>query len=142
MAWYEDNCTCDYFRIKNNQLLIAIGWLESEKMFNHGQIFDEIYARLESLLENPWQPWIYRGLHECSLCVEDVKARGYQNLFIPGDGVLYVCPEMILHYIKIHQYQPPDEFCNAVLNCPDCDSTEYIMLIRAIGIEEFNKEIN
>jgi hypothetical protein len=32
-----------------------------------------------------------------------------------GDGVIYVAPVLILHYVKVHGYRPPQSFVDAVL---------------------------
>lgn len=50
---------------------------------------------------------------------------GAMNLFIPGNGVIYASPSLILHYILEHQYAPPLPFQEAVLNCPPMRSTKY-----------------
>jgi hypothetical protein len=55
---------------------------------------------------------------------------GQNNLFIPGDGLLYVAPSTIIHYIDSHDYLPPIEFIDAVLRCPRMRSMEYLKAIR------------
>ncbi len=65
------------------------------------------------------------GFHKCELCQFEGEVAGGTNLFVPGDGVLFVCPELILHYINAHGYQPPQSFCDAVMACPDTRSSEY-----------------
>jgi len=50
--------------------------------------------------------------------------QGILNLFVPGTGIVYVAPKLILHYIDAHEYQPPAEFCDAVLACPPMGSVE------------------
>jgi hypothetical protein len=46
------------------------------------------------------------------------------NSFVPGDGFLYVFPNLITHYMRVHAYAPPAEFCEAVLRCPPVDTPE------------------
>jgi hypothetical protein len=67
---------------------------------------------------------VYRGHHTCSLCQFD-GAEGTRNLLIPGDGVIYACPELITHYIDAHWYRPPEQFQIAVLRCADPNSMEF-----------------
>jgi len=50
---------------------------------------------------------------------------GAMNLFLPGNGVIYAAPSLILHYILQHQYAPPLPFQEAVLNCPPMRSPKY-----------------
>ena len=33
----------------------------------------------------------------------------------PGDENYYASPSMIIHYMEVHEYFPPEEFMNAVL---------------------------
>jgi hypothetical protein len=69
------------------------------------------------------------GVHTCELC-GSFKAGG--NLGVPGDGVLYVAPEMIAHYVSAHGYLPPDEFVQAVSVSPLPGTEEYERAVRAI----------
>src|SRR5262249_10364723 len=68
--------------------------------------------------------------HECSIC----KAAGLSmqlldasnhNIFVPGINCVYVAPGGIDHYFEAHAYCPSEEFWDAVLRCPDCDTPEY-----------------
>jgi len=85
------------------------------------------------MLDHPWLPVIIPGFHNCSLCPDPASISTYshtidyqhyqvtmgaRNLLIPGNGVIYASPSLILHYILQHQYAPPLPFQEAVLNCP------------------------
>lgn len=48
--------------------------------------------------------------------------------------MVYVAPELILHYIEAHLYKPPDEFINAVLRSPDQNSSAYLDAIPKITL--------
>ena len=50
-----------------------------------------------------------------------------------GPGFISVAPELILHYMDAHAYQPPPEFCQAVLACPPVPSTAYLEDVAANG---------
>lgn len=54
-------------------------------------------------------------------------------MFIPGDGILYVAPSLILHYLDAHGYQAPVEFQSAVMNCPPMRSMNYLKAILKNG---------
>jgi hypothetical protein len=136
MTWYADESPCDYFVAfgpDGTASLRAIGWLERGQPFGVGSVNREVYDRLKHLLADPWQPGVFMGPHECDLCRYEPGARGYKNLFIPADGFLYVCPELILHYMNAHGYAPPDHFCKCVLACPEIRSMEYRRAILANG---------
>ncbi|MFZ3217848.1 MAG: hypothetical protein WA192_17440 [Candidatus Acidiferrales bacterium] len=36
-----------------------------------------------------------------------------------------MAPSMILHYIDVHDYEPPEVFWEAVMNCPEMGSEAY-----------------
>jgi hypothetical protein len=57
--------------------------------------------------------------------LDDSSAEDDANIFIPGVGIVYAVPRLILHYIDTHQYQPPTAFCDAVLACPPMRSAQY-----------------
>ncbi len=131
MAWYEDLSECDYFG-NAAHLLRAIGWLERGKSFSTGEIKIEVLEKLSALRKHPWTSGytVFRGYHDCDICRLE---EGTINLFIPANGFLYVCPELITHYIVAHKYLPPDDFCEAVLKCPPMDSMEYKTLLLENG---------
>jgi hypothetical protein len=127
MAWFEDLTECTYFDIRVETLL-AVGWLEQGRAFPVGEVDHKVYAALKEYLVNPWQPAIFFGFHSCDLVTEPAT-HGSKNLFVPGAGVIYVCPELITHYMNVHSYKPPDVFCNAVLSCPKMKSRRYMRAI-------------
>jgi len=48
---------------------------------------------------------------------------------VPADGLLYVAPEMISHYVVDHDYLPPSELIEAVLRSPIPGTEEYTVCI-------------
>ena len=139
MTYYPDLATLDYFRIQDNSILCAVGWLSEESKWTTSQVSSHFFNRLCELANDPWQPVFFRGFHDCELCqpqsVEE-PARGVANLFIPFNGVIYVAPELIIHYISEHQYVPPDIFVEAVMQCPDMRTKAYKeLLLKNGGVE-------
>jgi len=133
MAWYPDLSACDYFGEDAASSLTAVGWLERGRKFAKGNTDAQVYERLAELLQDPFQPMLLMGCQECDLCQFPGKHLGANNLFVPSDGTIYVCPELILHYIDAHWYTPPEEFCQAVLSCPPTRSMEYKRLLLKNG---------
>src|SRR5262245_57911764 len=82
-----------------------------------GLVDPAVYTRLVELLRNPWEPGIAMGFHQCDLCLCGGES-GKRNLYVPAGGVVLVAPELVAHYMNAHGYQPPDEFCAAVMACP------------------------
>jgi hypothetical protein len=122
MAWFADLEPRTYFGVDS---VVAVGWLEQGRPFATGPVAKEVYARLVELLKNPWEPCSSGGSHHCDLCLYE-GATGSKNLFVPGDGIVFVCPELITHYMNAHAYRPPEPFCRAVLSCPPIGSHDYM----------------
>ena len=125
MTTFSDLDQLPYFGKEAATFLRAVGWLGRERPYRQGPTSPEVYNRLQKLLEKPFQPFVVAGFHKCELCQFEGEVTGGDNLFVPGDGVLFVCPKSILHYINAHGYKPPEVFCDAVLACPDTRSGEY-----------------
>lgn len=128
--------------------LVAVGWLEAGHEFQVGDVDPQLIRKLIELLKNPWEPAVAGGHHACSFCrfsggpasfrfgkmpSEPEVRIGSSNLWIPADGILYVAPSLILHYMDSHQYSPPMEFQRAVMNCPPMRSTPYLKAILTNG---------
>lgn len=132
MTHYADLTPCDYFRSLPTGPLLAVGWLEPGFEYPQGDPGEETFSRLKELLETSWQPVLYAGGQECGFCRYD-RYFSTGNVFIPGRGVTYVAPEGIVHYIAVHQYGPPAEFCAAVKNCPDMGTRAYFEALHTNG---------
>jgi len=145
MTWYEDLSQCDYFGLVDESRLFAVGWLERGGSFPTGKLEELYVARLVELAANPWQPVRFLGYHDCDLCAvsegpTNFERDGHQvsigasNLFLPAPKVgVLVAPTLVLHYIHEHEYRPPDEFLEAVRDCPPMGSESYLDAIRRAG---------
>lgn len=140
MAWQQDLSSFVGFGADCASCLRAVGWLERGRSFLTGPVKVAVYEKLLELLRDPWEPVVAMGLHNCDLCQYEGPP-GSRNLYIPGDGIAFVCPELIAHFMNAHGYRPPDEFCTAVLACPPMRSQSYLKsilqvarpLVRSIG---------
>jgi hypothetical protein len=132
MAWYEDLSPCGYFGGEASRVLRSVGWLEAGRPFLTGSTEKAIFDKLCELARQPWTPVAFCGRHFCDLC-QYGGLSGAANVFIPGNSFVYVCPELITHYMNAHHYRPPGEFCDAVRRCPTMRSREYLQAILANG---------
>ena len=130
MTAIPDLTPCRYFPAAAEHIL-AVGWLDASSTFSIGSTPANVFNRLKELARDPWQPFVFLGIHSCGLCQFEGEKSGTANLFIPHQGKIYICPELITHYINAHSYKPPDEFCDAVMACPDMRSMEYKRLLIA-----------
>jgi hypothetical protein len=58
------------------------------------------------------------------------------DLWVPGNGFLWCCPTSITHYVDVHGFCPPSDFCEAVLRCPPMRSMDYMKALLANGGRE------
>jgi hypothetical protein len=145
VVYIPDLAPRDYCGFADGNTLRSVGWLELSHAFTLGPIDEDLLYRLFVLAEDAWQPIAFCGYHACEFCSAPklfgtevaFKGRrltvGTANLFIPGNGVVYVAPSLIIHYLLAHQYQPPTEFVDAVRACPGMLTPEYIDAIRRFG---------
>ena len=99
----------------------AVGWLTLREPFPTGSLPPRVTARLNGFAQS-WTDsvdalgWpVAAGAHCCDLCGR-FHASG--NFGVPGGELLYVCPEMVAHYVTHHGYRPPEAFVDALLACP------------------------
>jgi hypothetical protein len=136
MTWYQDLAPCSYFHLCGKDHLKAIGWLEAGRPFKTGQMDPQIRERLDGIIRIAPITVLYCGLHPCDFCPPDPstewgRLESSANYFVPGMGTIYAIPGMIRHYIDAHRYLPPDEFRDAVANCP-LDPEAYVAAVVAV----------
>ena len=59
-----------------------------------------------------------RGIAVCPFCEgqELERPRGSAEIRVIGEARKYAAPELVYHYVVVHDYQPPTEFITAVLS--------------------------
>jgi hypothetical protein len=106
----------------------AIGWLHPDHPYTKGEVPSEFLSRLKQFTalsnESAEALWFGAagGFHTCEFCG---GALGVANFGVPRGELLFVAPEMIVHYIEDHGYQPPKEFMESVIRSPLPDTEEY-----------------
>jgi hypothetical protein len=147
MIWVADLSPWDVDGVDSSHLR-AVGWLAPGRAFTTGEVSEQVFAKLCELLKHSWQPPYFPYYPDspppCGLCssanATDIHrfthGMGWFNGFniprtsddclcVPGNGIIYISPVPIAHYINSHAYQPPDEFCQAVLRCPPMNTFRY-----------------
>jgi hypothetical protein len=106
----------------------AIGWLSVAAPYTKGAVDAESLAQMEEYARR-WGDstnalgWpAAGGFHECEFCN---ASRASGNFGVPGNGLLYACPQMIAHYVRDHGYRPPLEFLEAIRTAPLPGTREY-----------------
>lgn len=116
MTYFADLTPYSYGREEPQDDILNIGWLDDQHAFATGKIPDRA---LQRLLIQPTGN-LYRGSHMCEMCKSNglkwedaAHARGNGEVRITRNGITYVAPVLIGHYILGHNYLPPQEFIEA-----------------------------
>ena len=104
---------------------VNVGWMELGKPLPIGLMSPYLIQKLEKLLVvKPVNHMM--GDEFCSFCLKGRKRHeveleerktipgGSFEIFVPGDGKTYMAPELIVHYVRVHDYLPPLEFREAL----------------------------
>ena len=126
--YYPDLTPYEYIPLEDTTgTLLNIGWLSSEEKYPQGQVDEILIKKIgvigETLINST------RGFHQCEFCQPysygcrkitiDSKELflGSAEIRVKGnDGKTYASPNLICHYIKDHNYLPPQEFLDALKN--------------------------
>jgi hypothetical protein len=136
-----------YGPLEENALVLCVGWLDDSHEYEKGETPSVFKDRLWKLCSE--SVFSTMGYHPCPFCLDlpvPVMAR-HDNEEIPlgsaqarvfGQGSkVYAAPNLIYHYVTQHEYKPPDEFIEAVLNSSLPGSQEYKAQMKKYGWDEY-----
>ncbi len=124
MAYYTDLSPYEYIKSKAKDKILNIGWLDKEHIFAKGKVDCSLLELIFCLCRRSVNKT--RGYHLCPFCsdpsfgftVEIKKEKivlGSAEIWVKGeDGKIYAAPNLIYHYIRDHNYLPPNEFLLAI----------------------------
>ena len=122
MSYFADLTPYSYRQLADYVKRVHVGWLDGNHPFEHGDSLPGIVERIEELCKAPVRRT--RGWQKCPFCQEYLithalqggrqMALGDAEIEVETPEVIYVSPTLILHYIVVHGYKPPDQFMNAV----------------------------
>lgn len=132
MTYYSDLSPYVYSKVETST--VNVGWLDSSHPFPTGKVTDEFLARLWLYCAKPVHP--AKGFHECPFCVPPLvpieATRGKETLLLGaaeirvlGSNKKYAAPNLVYHYIVEHEYLPPEEFIQAVMEGPQPGTSEF-----------------
>jgi|ERR1700737_1747052 len=120
-----------------------VGWLGLGHEFEQLEPTDEILNKIWDFCKISVAQM--RGIHECEFCHDNsyyAERNGERLLLgtseirvLSRDGAIYAAPTLIYHYMKSHNYKPPDEFIRALKEGPTPSSQEYFDRLRELGLE-------
>jgi len=143
MTYYVDLSLYEFLDDVSTVKALNIGWLNGQIDYPKGETTSEFQARLWHFCRvgvvNPTRGW-----HDCELCVPEpfnprvgnrLKPFGSAEIRVFHGTKVYAAPDLIHHYATVHEYNPPEEFIEAILNCPLPGSIEYEILIKRLGVD-------
>ena len=114
MTFFEDLTTYSYNSQNTPEPgVLNVGWLGEGHDFSADRVSDEFIAALKELCLRPIL--LHRGVHPCEFCTDSVTGNG-QIRVLHSNGNWYSAPTLVHHYVVEHQYLPPQDFIDAVLN--------------------------
>ncbi|HKE45450.1 MAG TPA: NUDIX domain-containing protein [Steroidobacteraceae bacterium] len=118
--YFQDLTPYEYHhRAPPKDNVLNVGWLSRDYAFNSGKVSEEFLRALRKLARSPMN--LCCGVHLCEFCPPPRDPRegrigGNGEIWVPGtDGVVYVAPALIDHYVEAHGYSPPAVFVAAVM---------------------------
>ena len=124
--YFEDLSPYTYCRSDfEREDALNVGWLETGRPYAKGSVPKKAISVLKKLVRRPVKDELW-GFHACDLCQTKPavltrlwpKRRhlGTGEIRVAGvNGIIYASPVLIVHYIKAHQYCPPQEYIDALL---------------------------
>jgi len=114
--------------------VLNVGWLDRSIPFSRGTVPSRFVDQLKKWFRVARVNQM-RGIHECNFCraeqwpplpVKDhpsltienrIFALGSKEIWIPGpNGKIFASPALVIHYVEVHEYCPPEEFIAAVMD--------------------------
>lgn len=120
---------------------LNVGWLSGQIVYTEGNTSKEFQGRLLKFCNGVVNPT--RGWHSCEFCpptaYDPVRGNplepfGTAEIRVFYKDNTYAAPNLIYHYVTEHNYKPPEEFIEAVLQGPLPGSSEYEELIQQLGV--------
>jgi hypothetical protein len=120
VTWYADLSPYTHGPGEPGATMRTVGWLEAGRPHPTGPVGTPLaqrvfLSRLDAAAAAPTGPY-FAGTHSCGLCPDGTGARGSGEIRVRsahGSTVL-VAPALIAHYVRAHDYRPPDGFVAAV----------------------------
>jgi len=119
VSYFRDLTTYNYAldKVEEDGCVLNVGWLSLGEPLPVGTVPADALERLLKIAENPVR--VMRGFHFCEFCLcDDVNDRpkGTGEIRVTSkSGITYAAPVLICHYINEHNYLPPQEFLDTLM---------------------------
>lgn len=131
MEHYKD---LTYYSFHHFENALNIGWINETAPYTKGKVTEIFLEKLKEYIIHPFNS--IRGYRKCDLCncnsfkvcVSNQEINlGYSEIRVISQNgkQRFAAPDMIYHYITDHNYLPPFQFIEAVINGPKPYSKDY-----------------
>ena len=135
-VFFEDGSDYSYGIPFKLPVVKMFGWLDQDHEYSHGNAQEEFVEKLWTIIETRTRSFdlhanVVRGIHPCNFCGGNISRvrrdgcrtmLGMSELWVPFRSGWLAAPTLIVHYVDLHSYLPPDVFINAVMDV-DASST-------------------
>lgn len=119
---------------------LAIGFLQRNQAFEMGAVSDKFMQKLLPFCAPKTRVFGLPQAMVCPLCRQRVEMEidgqmvrlGSAEIRIVGEQDIFAAPDLLPHYITVHEYVPPIEFVEAIMQGAGVNSAEYRALIKAL----------
>ena len=120
-SYYKDLTTYQYGRPDE---CLNIGWIGKDESFETGDVTSDFIEKLEKVEAfDDYTCARHKGSHRCEICGERMGS-SVKKIEFNKKG--YKFPNSISHYVKDHNYKPPQEFIDAIMNIEVSKKDEFI----------------
>lgn len=128
----NDLSPCDYGPPGDRAL--NVGWLDAEHEFTRGRVSELVLSRLKEFVSSGYRRT--RGYHLCELCpapssgrkepaltsttLGEVRLGSAELCVVSENGTSFISPNLLVHYVEVHGYQPPQPFLDAIVGGKAC----------------------
>lgn len=115
---------------------LAIGFLHRKRSFPTGTPPNGFLEKLKPFCLDPLTVCKIQGRMKCPICNErvdlDGEGLGSAEIRVLGKEDIYAAPDLIYHYIAVHDYIPPPDFVHAIMHGSPAGNTEHRALVNAL----------
>jgi hypothetical protein len=142
MSYFTDLSECRFGPARTRAR--NVGWLDVAHPFARKRAEDDV-------LERVWQHTAIaiaesRGYHPCALCGlpgpviaerhSERRMLGAAQIRVFGStDEIFAAPNLIYHYMAVHDYDPPAAFLDALSNGLSPESQQYLDRLSALGLQ-------
>lgn len=130
-----------FYSERHFEKALNVGWIALDKLQGDDYDKEELLEKLITYLDFPFNT--VRGIANSIKWShkDQVYVLGFSELrILSSNGIVYAVPNTILYSIDVHNYRPPQEFIDAVMNGYSVESADYVEYVKRYTQSSFWSE--